>query len=136
MLRRLTEAGIKFNTYAEQLFAHPAFSSHQPARLQFAKLSVSDIGLVRPSTFAQIATAATSAGLRLSSLGHAADLRLAYLDQPADPYLHVACAKPESSTDLPNGFYLRHHDGALWLRGYRASDDWEYPLEMEFAFLI
>jgi hypothetical protein len=37
--------------------------------------------------------------------------------------------------NFPTGFYLRNHEGSLWLRGYRSIGESEWPVENEFVFL-
>jgi hypothetical protein len=136
MVAQLEAAGVKFNAYAERLLAHPSFAALDLGSYHVTKMSVRDLGLSAPSTFAEIVSRAESRGVRLCPLGLAAPLRLAYLDQPAGPYFTIASAMPEVSEDFPNGFYLRNFEGSLWLRGYRASADWEFSPESEFGFLL
>jgi hypothetical protein len=57
------------------------------------------------------------------------------LEQPEGSYLTVASDRPESDENYPNGFYVRNFNTTLWLRGYRAADFCEWPLDNEFLFL-
>jgi hypothetical protein len=61
---------------------------------------------------------------------------LEYLDQPEGPYLTIASEKPKNDDEYPNGFYVRNLDNALWLRGYRASDDYEWPVDHDLIFQV
>ena len=84
---------------------------------------------------AEVVKSAEALGLKICPLSLAAFLRLEYLDQPEGPYLTIVSAKPESDEKYPNGFYLRNFEDTLWLRGYCASDDYQWPLDSEFIFI-
>jgi len=43
--------------------------------------------------------------------------------------------KTSKDENYPNGFYLRNIDNSLWLRGYKASEDYEWSLDSEFIFI-
>lgn len=137
LLDQLTKQGIQFNAYAKTLFADPNFwLSEKTEIVNLVKVSLLELGLTKPSYYNDIVASAEAQGLKLCPLSLAAFLRLAYLDQPEGPYLHVASAKPSQDEEYPNGFYLRNLESTLWLRGYRASDDWEWPIDSEFIFII
>lgn len=136
LLQQLAEAGIKFNKYANMLFEHPSFFPNDKFEIvQLIKIKSADFNLSNPCSYQEIVTQASRLGLSLCPLYLAAFLRLEYLDQPEGPYLTIASTKPENDENYPNGFYIRNFDGALWLRGYRADDDCEWPSENEFIFL-
>jgi hypothetical protein len=136
LLDRLAENKVRFNGYAERLFRHPAFSPGETReRAELVTLTLPDLGLPNPCSFPAIAGKGSALGLRLCPLPLGAFLRLAYLDQPEGPYLTVASPAPESDEDYPKGFYLRRYDGAVWLRGYRASGACEWPAGGAFVFL-
>lgn len=136
LIQKLVDHGVQFNVYAHTLFAHPAFAvPEKPEAVDLVKISMSDLGFSEPHMFGDITKKANELGLKLCPLYLGAFLRLEYLEQPESPYLTIASAKPENDDEHPNGFYVRHLDGVLWLRGYRASDDYEWPLDSEFVFV-
>lgn len=136
LLQKLTSAGIQFNKYAPTLFEHSTFSpSDKIERLSLVKVTSEDFGLSNPYSFKELVNKATAAGLKLCPLYLGAFLRLDYLDQPEGSYLTIASTKPEADENYPNGFYIRNHEKALWLRGYRADDFCEWPSDNEFIFL-
>jgi hypothetical protein len=136
LISQLENAGIKFNTYANKIFDLPEFDSQNlPANMKLVKVSFVDIGLSSPKNFAEIVKRAESQGLNLCPLPVGAYLRLKYLEQPKGPYLTVASKKPKEDPNFPNGLYLRNFENSLWLRGYRASDDYLWPVESEFIFV-
>ena len=84
----------------------------------------------------EIVRRALAAGLVECPLELAPYLRLKYRDQPdsadgkslthgrAPPgSLLVASSPLDASYETPKGFYLRHVDRVLWLRGYWSSPD-------------
>ena len=140
LLRQLIEAGIQFNEYAKILFEHHAFSPiNNPEKVQLVKVKLSDLGMDNPcsfqNSFQEVVNRASTLGLKICPLYCAAFLRLEYLDQPEGPYLTVASDKPERDENYPNGFYIRNFNNTLWLRGYRATDFCEWPMDNEFLFL-
>lgn len=135
LLRKLKDKGIQFNKYASLLFENPSFTPSAAAqRIKLVKVNQLDLGLTKPTVFQEIVARAEDFDLKLCPLILAAHLRLEYLNQPEGPYLKVASPKVGNSDNEPRGLYLRNIDNALWLRGYCASDDWEYSLDMEFIF--
>ena len=46
----------------------------------------------------------------------------------------VGCSVGDDS--YPNGFYLRHLNDGLWLRGYRATPDHLWPCDAAFVFQL
>lgn len=136
LMNQLVQAGIQFNEYANILFDHTSFSpGAESARVNLFKVKQSDLGITKACTFQEIVSKASFFGLKLCPLYLGAFLRLEYMEQPGGPYLTVASAKPESDENYPNGFYVRNLNNSLWLRGYRATDDYEWPIENEFIFL-
>lgn len=118
------------------LFDHSLFTEITETKgVELVKLSSWDLGFEKPVVFQQIVDRALNLNLDVCPLSMGAYLRLAYLDQPDGPYLTIASYKPETGEEFPNGFYIRNFDGALWLRGYRATEDYEWPLEHEFIFV-
>jgi len=136
LIESLVKSGVRFNKYAETLFAHASFSpSPIVESLSLVKVKQSDLALNKQSTYSEITKQALSLGLKLCPIYLGAFLRLEYLDQAAGPYLTIASQKLEDTESFPNGFYVRNLDNCLWLRGYRASDDYKWPLDHEFIFL-
>ncbi len=103
-------------------------------KVELVKVNLFDLGFSKSTVYQNIVARAESLDLKLWPLILAAHLRLEYLDQPEGPYHIVASPKVGNSDSEPRGLYLRNIDGTLWLRGYCASDNWEYSPEMEFIF--
>lgn len=136
LLQRLIDQGVKFNRYAETLFVHPAFPPDQKIeRVKLVKVGLPDLGLTAPCPYREILERAARRGLGVCPLSLGAFLRLEYPEQPVGPYLTIASAPLEEGADQPSGFYVRNFEGELWLRGYRATGDTEWPPENEFVFL-
>lgn len=136
LLKQLIDRGVQFNKYAHTLFEHTAFSIREKiVQVNLVRVNLHDLGISQPCTFAEIVSKASELDLNLCPLYLGAFLRLEYMDQAEGPYLTVASLKPENDENFPNGFYVRNIENSLWLRGYRASDDYEWPVESEFIFL-
>ncbi len=136
LLDQLIKQGIQFNAYAKTLFADPEFLvSEKIETVNLVKVNSLELGLTKPSYYKDIVAIAEAKGLKLCPLNLAAFLRLECLDQAEGPYLHIASAKPKQDEEYPTGFYIRNLEGVLWLRGYRSSDDWEWPVDSEFVFI-
>jgi len=136
LIERLVDAGVQFNKYAHTLFEHPAFFvGGEVKQVQLLKVKVSALGISKPSVFQEIVNRASGLGMRPCPLSLGAFLRLEYLDQADGPYLTVASDRPEKDESSPAGVYLRNHDRVLWLRGYCASNDYEWAVDSEFIFL-
>jgi hypothetical protein len=136
LLQRLVEAGVRFNKYAHALLDHPSFSpGRQTEKVTLVKVKLSDLSLSSPCSYQAILDRASGLGLRLCPLYLGAFLRLEYLDQPEGPYLTIASPRLESDEDHPTGFYVRNFNHSLWLRGYRAVDEADWPAENEFVFM-
>lgn len=135
LISQLVSEGVQFNKYAETLFEHPYFAvASEVEKIKLVKVTPSDLGITKPCFFQEIIASAAGQGLKLCPLYLGAFLRLAYMEQPEGPYLTIASAKPENDENYPNGFYIRNLDNSLWLRGYRASDDYEWPIDSQFIF--
>ena len=137
LLASLRAAGVQFNAYAQVLFDDPGFITSEISRWVVATdVTVAELGFSAGSTSAEIFARARSTGLELCPLELAPHYRLQFLDQPEGPYLTVASAKTKDDDAYPNGFYLRRFDGALWLRGYRATSDYVWDPVSRFLFLM
>jgi hypothetical protein len=135
LLEKIQENQIKLNRYALTLFEDPAFvTSDEVAVIRIVGISVKELGFAQGKTYEEIVRAAKNRGLGLCSFEDAVHFRLQYPDQPAGPYLTVATERVGCNEESPNGFYLRTLDDGLWLRGYRASEDYVWALESQFAF--
>lgn len=136
LISELVSRNIEFNTYAHTLFGHPAFVvGERVEEVDLVKVNLSDLGLEQPSFYSDIVRKAEVLGLKRCPLSLAAFLRLNFMDQPDGPYITVASVSPEANENYPDGFYVRFKDGVLWLRGYRATDDYQWPIESEFIFI-
>lgn len=137
LLNQLIKHGIEFNDYAKTLFDDPHFSTSETTEtVSTVKVNLSDLGLTKPSVYSEIIIKAEERGLKLCALSLAAHLRLEFLEQAEGPYITVASVKPMKDESYPNGLYVRNLDNKLWLRGYRATDDYQWPIESEFVFRV
>ena len=135
LIQRLVDAGVGFNEYARTLFEHPDFvPGLKSERVALTQLSLSALQLNNPCAFSDITARASSLGLGLCPLFLGAFLRLETLDQPEGPYVTIASPRPENDDEYPIGFYIRNVDKVLWLRGYRAVGETEWPADNEFIF--
>jgi hypothetical protein len=137
LLAALREQNIQLNEAAEALFADRRFTTSGEARVvAVAALSVAELGFDEGATYGEIVRRALDAGLVECPLELGPHLRLTFRDQPdsADgkPLTHgrvppgallVASPPLDASDETPKGFYLRHVDRVLWLRGYWSSTD-------------
>ncbi len=137
LLSALAHQGVKLNDYARDLFADAAFTtSTETGEVQLVQVSLPDIGLPNGGRFDQIVTHAAEFGLEPCPLEVGPRLRLDYVDQPRGPYLTVASRELRPGPETPNGFYLRHLDDGLWLRGYEAGPENLYPPDFtDFVFV-
>lgn len=137
LIAQLAQAGVQFNKYAHTLFEDAGFSPPmQKERVELVKLQVSDLGINHRSSLQQILTKASEFGLRPCPLYLGAFLRLQYLEQPEGPHLTIASLPPAGDDNYPTGFYVRNSDKLLWLRGYRAEGECDWPSGNEFIFLV
>lgn len=128
LLARLTEQGVQLNDYARALFADPGFiPSLEPRDVRLVEVSLPEIGLPDGGRFDQILAQAATFGLGPCPLEVGPHLRLDYPGQPRGPYLTVASLELRPGSETPNGFYLRHLDDGLWLRGYESGPENIYP---------
>lgn len=137
LIHRLVQSGVQWNDYAKILFEHRDFSPDGPVeKHQLVKVRPSDFGLVNPYSLESAVSLGSHLGLRPCPLSLAAFLRLEYLDQAEGPYLTVASVRPASDENGPAGFYLRNFENSLWLRGYRAAGECDFPSDNEFVFSL
>ena len=124
----LSQQGVMLNDYARALFADEGFTtSIEACDLQLMEVSLPEIDLPNGGRFDQILAHAARYELQPCPLEVGPHLRLAYLDQPQGPYLTVASLELREGPEAPNGFYLRHLDDRLWLRGYESGPENIYP---------
>ena len=134
----LSQQGVMLNDYARTLFADAAFTTSIEVRnVGLVQVSLPDIGLRDGGRFDEIVARAATLKLEPCPLEVGPHLRLDYLDQPQGPYLTVASPVLRPGSETPNGFYLRHLDDGLWLRGYEAGPENVYPPDFtDFVFAL
>jgi hypothetical protein len=148
LLEQLHQNAIHLNTYAETLLAdNRLIISSTPYRVSTVELAVSNLGFPDGATTERIFATAQQLGLKLCPLELAPYLRMQYTDQPEDvkkearqnqaPSGSVTVASEAISEDdtFPKGFYLRHMNGELWLRGYCADDLHSWNADDRFIFV-
>lgn len=144
----LHKAGVRLNTYAETLLAHPAFDDPAVRTLCIVERTVEQLGFDHGAVQPEIFAAAKAQGLELCPLVTGPYLRLAMLDQADAPdsvlsagrppagAIHVASEPVSEDHEHPKGFYLRVVDGQVWLRGYCCDDTYVSPPEQRLAFVL
>lgn len=135
--QQLRSCQVGMNRYAQILFDDPDFApAPAPIEVTVVFVSLSDVGLDQGARYDEIVAAASALGLDQCPLEVGPHLRLQYVNQPEGPYLTVASPARSDDPDDPNGFYLRHVDGRLWLRGYEAAASELFePDFSRFAFI-
>jgi len=134
---RLREKSIFTNKYAEMLLSDSSFTTSSAiARLNVITVSTEQMGLVKGGTTENVFSTALELGFHLCPVELAVHLRLQYYDEYEDSYLTVASKKLREANDYPAGFYLKRQNTNLWLRGYRASHDYEWSPESRFVFIV
>ncbi|EII3056937.1 helicase [Vibrio vulnificus] len=136
LLLKLSENKISFNAYGILLFMSEHFlTNKKPKTVTVVALRVDELGFEAGAIYSDIIDAAISRGLQLCSLELAVSLRLHHLKQQDGNQITVASRAVFDDVNYPNGFYLRANCEELWLRGYRASDDWVWEADSLFAFV-
>ena len=136
LLFQLSHHKVNLNAYAAMILMSENFSNGSTGQqVTVIEVSLRNLGFEEGAVFSEITDAASSLGFELCPIELAPYLRLQYLDQPLDSKVTIASNRPFPSEEYPKGFYLGHSNGCLWLRGYRASDDWEWFPEHRFVFV-
>ncbi len=150
--QQLIDAGVRFNAYAEQLFADPRFvTDPAPSTVEVLVTTVAGLGFPDGARFDAWSAAASARGLALCPLALAPHWRGQWTTQPegadgqpatrhqAPPgSVTVACAPAAGATDpldALDGFYLRVINGVPWLRGYRSDGSHHWAPADQLAFL-
>jgi len=150
LLSTLGDQGVELNQAAKDLFSNPRF---QPRRetvvVRIAALSVSELGFQGGATYGPIVARALELGFSECPLDLAPYLRLQYRNQPAasattpsvekaapSGALTVASKPLDQADQVPKGFYLRHIDEVLWLRGYWSDSSHIWSQEDVFLFTV
>lgn len=145
----LSSQQIELNAHAQILLDDAVFDDANTQQvITVGERSVSHLGLPDGGTLSQVFDAAQERGLKLCP-------------PIAGPYIRLAMAQQESSTDLvmsrgrapegsytvaaqtlsdddeyPKGFYLRAVNGQPWLRGYRCDDMHLWSPDDQFIFQL
>ena len=133
VLSELQQRSVSMNVQGETLFRELRFEEFLTVQvLETVEVTVCELGFTEGATTAAIFERARALGLALLPLEAAPYLRLHSLDQPPDG-VYVTIASPPRASP-PSGFYLRSLPDGVWLRGYTASDDWEFGVGERFLF--
>jgi hypothetical protein len=140
LLAILSDNDIHLNQAARDLFSDHRFEPRrQAAVVRITALSISDLGFQKGATYSQIVARALELGLSECPLELAPYLRLQFMEQleaSNDPpsterrapsgSITISSMPLDQTDHVPKGFYLRHMNGELWLRGYwsDASHIW------------
>ncbi len=147
LAEKLKEHGILTNRYAEQYFAHPAFSTVHAEEMSVVIASLREIGLEDGASLARILQYVPCRGFLPCPANTGLFLRLAWKDQPQsmNSVLSGTHRSPEGAVTVltgiieegdafPKGLYLRNVDGSLWLRGYVCDSAFRFSGDDLFAF--
>ncbi|MFN4152251.1 MAG: helicase, partial [Candidatus Sericytochromatia bacterium] len=133
---KLKSNNISLNVYGDTLFSCPKFStSEKKSSINTIELTLLDLGFTKKPISSDIFEKAKSLGLDLCELEIAPYLRLQYPDLPLGKMITIASKKINDDENFPNGFYIINREDGLWLRGYRASFDYEWDLNNSFIFI-
>lgn len=127
---------MRFNAYAEGLLGGGWVSvAPEPSPVRVEVHTVAALGWVEGAPMDRILGGLAERGLAPCPLEVALLLRWAWLDRPVSPRITVASLRAQADAALPRGFYLRDDADGCWLRGYVASDDWQFPPDERLALL-
>lgn len=152
LLAKLERASIQLNQYAHLLLSTDRFVTSETTQVAtLIILSVGELGFPNGATSAEITERAKQYQLRPCPLELAPYFRLHYLDQIENNQPSNNKAPQGSITvlsepvldredggdeEFPKGFYLRHTNGQLWLRGYFSPDDYCWEPQDRFALRV
>ena len=136
LLLELSKHKVNLNAYAVMLLMSDHFEiSYERQAVELVCVSVNELGFSRGAFFNDMMNAAKEEGLEPCALELAPYLRLQYLSQVEGSLVTVASPPPFTDELYPRGFYLSSNASGLWLRGYRATDDFLWASESEFIFV-
>ena len=142
----LNGLGVQLNASAEVLLDSSSFDQQETETFQVVQRTVAQLGISNGATLISIFAKAREAGLSLCPSITGPYLRLAMSSQKSAPdsvmssgtapsgSITVASAPLDDDNVLPKGFYLRALNGALWLRGYHATEGHIWSPDDVFAF--
>lgn len=134
LLARLRTHGVRFNAYAEHLFAQGAVPvAERPTTLAVVVRPLAELGFPEGALLRDALAAAPALGLAPCPLEAGLWLRLTALS--AAPRITLAAPRALPGEDAPRGLYLRDDAEGAWLRGYVASDDWVFTPDERLAFV-
>jgi hypothetical protein len=137
ILNKLKSNNISLNVYGDTLFSDPKFyTSEEKISINTIELTLLDLGFTKKPISNDIFEKAKSLGLNVCEFEIASYLRLQYLDLPLGKMITIASKKINDDENFPNGFYIINREDGLWLRGYRASSDYEWDLNSSFIFTL
>lgn len=148
LMEALTDADVHLNESAETLLNDEAFDHPDPQKVRLVERSVAELGLRSGGSLSDILRAVELDGLELCPPVTGPYLRLVLRHQgnAPDSVLSVGTAPSASLTigsapisaddEYPKGFYLRVIDEALWLRGYRCTDEHTWDPDDRFALRV
>ena len=147
LIEKMKEHSIEMNQLGTKLWmADEVVISTIKHTVETVTLNVEDLALLEGGTLNEILKKAELLGLKPCPLEIAFYLRFNCLDQTESvkhskgkvPHgaITVASRRIIEDEEFPVGFYLRNIGGQLWLRGYKTSDDYIWPPEASFVFMI
>ena len=132
---QLHGSGILLNDYAYMLLNDCGFTvSNARREVVVVTYTPFELGLYFGATYQEIVQKAELKGYKVCTLELAVYLRLQYTEQLEGVHLCVSANPINRDISFPKGLYLRKVNNTLWLRGYRASDDFVFPPSAMFVF--
>ena len=132
--RRLRNAGVRHNAYAEQLMPRvPIAPRVRPVRVVVHTLT--SLGWPEGSELAPVLAGLPALGLAPCPHEVALLLRLVWKDRVVEPRITVLSPRLDADERAPRGFYLADAGGS-WLRAYVASEDWVFAPTERVAVLV
>lgn len=147
LLNKLDESKIKLNEFAYRIFNSDRFNpSGLSSAITIIECSLSDLGLISGGDWEAIEKAIYTFKLAHCPIELAPYIRFLYADQAESRVDSINRNPPGAITifskplfeddDFPRGFYLRNFDGAMWLRGYRCSEDYHWGPDDRMIFQV
>lgn len=125
LLDALRARGVKTNAYFDALWPHVVVAD-PPRVLEVVVATAAELGLPDGATLDALLAHVAPLGLGPCPLEAAARLRLVLEEPPGAGRITVASPRPVPDEEAPRGLYLRNDEDGVWLRGFVASDDWQF----------
>lgn len=134
---KITELGMKVNKLAADMMKQKAFVvATAEVQVNFAKLSVADLGFKDGARYAAICARAIKRGYELCQPEDGPQLRIQYPDQPKGEWLRMAMEPIRDSDGDLSIFNVEHADDGLYLYSYYGKPDYFFIPGSPFVFRV